>query len=110
MAKVKRNVKRKYDNIDDLITKIDNYFNDCDLNSVPYTIPGLALYLDFPSTEALWNFEHRDRLAGCGDAIKKAKLRVENQLLNKAITSNAAGSMFTGRKMITPASRPFRLR
>lgn len=95
---------KKYKDIKTLEAKIEAYFKDEDkkaqgqqlptvtkkgkdkegeetptagLLEGTYTISGLALYLGFNSTAGLWNYEQSPKY---GDAIKRAKYRIENQL------------------------------
>lgn len=56
----------------------------------PISITGLALYLD-TSRETLCNYEDRDEFF---DAVKRAKLRVENFYEERLTFNNPTGSIF----------------
>lgn len=77
---------------DDLEDQIQGYFTYCDLEKKPYSITGLAVYLD-TSRETLINYEERPEFF---DAIKRAKAKCEswveeNAMLNK---TNATFAIF----------------
>lgn len=81
----------KFSDVDDLQKRIDDYFFNCDTNSKPYTITGLALALD-TNRQTLINYEDKDEYF---DTIKKAKSKceqyVEEYLFNG---KNVAGAIF----------------
>jgi len=79
---------KKYQSVKDLEKKIDSYFKD---NDHP-TITGLALHLGFTSRMALIRIEGYEK--EFSDAIKKAKLRVEQFYENHLLNSNCAGAIF----------------
>ena len=64
----------KFKSVEELQAKIDGYFAWADENEKPYTITGLALYLD-TCRQTLLNYQEKD---GYMDTVKRAKLRVEN--------------------------------
>lgn len=64
----------KFESVEQLESMIESYFIDCDDNEEPYTITGLALWLD-TNRETLLNYEERPEFF---DTIKRAKLRCEN--------------------------------
>ncbi len=71
--------------------KINKYFNDCDKNKKPYTLSGLALFLDI-DRKTLLNYSKKDKFF---PTIKKAKLRCEVYAEEKLFTSkNVAGVIF----------------
>jgi len=87
----------KFKTPEELQEKIDAYFDYCDSfqdsNGVPvkpYTICGLALWLDV-DRETLTNYEKRDEFFG---TVKKAKLRVEQQLEEKLHGNCVTGLIF----------------
>ena len=66
---------RKYTNVEELQDLIDEYFKMCDDNHRPYTITGLALYLDMDRKSLLrYEKEYDDEFC---HTIKKAKERVQ---------------------------------
>lgn len=80
----------KFKTLKSLQTKIDAYFKSCKPNKQnpqgePLTITGLALALD-TSRETLLNYEGREEFF---DAIKRAKLRVENFAEKQLFTSKS---------------------
>ena len=64
----------KFETVKQLETLIEAYFNNCDQEIKPYTITGLALWLD-TSRETLINYEERPEFF---DTIKRAKQKCEN--------------------------------
>ena len=66
---------RKYKNVEELQYLIDEYFSKCDEMGRPYTITGLALYLDM-DRKALLRYEKDYEDAFC-HTIKRAKERVQ---------------------------------
>ena len=49
----------KYNNLEELETGIDNYFDDCDTKGKPYTMTGLALSLNI-DVKTLTNYGQKD--------------------------------------------------
>ena len=64
----------KFQTVDELETLIEGYFTHCDMEKEPYTITGLALWLD-TSRETLLDYQGREEYS---DTIKRAKLKCEN--------------------------------
>lgn len=73
MASPKGNTKLKYD---DLVVKIDEYFDKCDNDKRPYTMSGLALSLGI-DRRTLLNYSKNEEFF---PLIKEARQRVEAQL------------------------------
>ncbi len=66
---------RKYKTVDELQQLIDEYFEFCDKKKRPYTITGLALYLDMDRKSLLrYEQDYEDEFS---HTIKKAKERVQ---------------------------------
>jgi hypothetical protein len=83
---------RKYQTLDELQSKIDSYFDECDSLKQPYAWTGLALFLGFTSCQALDNYIQRDEFS---DAVRRAKLRCENYAETLALTGrNPSGPIF----------------
>ena len=61
---------------------VNNYFDTCIEKKRPFTITGLCLHLD-TTRELLREYGEKKEF---GDAIKRAKLRVENYLEEGALT------------------------
>lgn len=81
----------KFDSLELLQLKIDDYFAWADNNKRPYTITGLALFLD-TSRETLMNYEAKEQYF---DTIKRAKLRVENYAEERVYSGQmVAGPIF----------------
>jgi len=66
---------RKYKNVDELQALIDEYFMTCDKLQRPYTITGLALFLDM-DRKALLRYEKEYEDEFC-HTITRAKERVQ---------------------------------
>ena len=66
---------RKYKNVEELQELIDEYFRCCDESHRPYTITGLALYLDM-DRQTLLRYEKTYEDEFCY-TIKRAKERVQ---------------------------------
>ena len=85
----------KYTNAEVMQKKIDNYFNECNLNKKPYTITGLGLALDM-SRQDLLNYSKKDEFF---DTIKRAKMRIENYLEEKLLSEGfSTGVIFNLKK------------
>jgi hypothetical protein len=61
---------------------IDKYFEDCDENNEIYTVTGLAMALD-TDRATLVRYGQKDAFY---NTIKKAKQKIENQMVNRALT------------------------
>lgn len=93
----------KFKSVDLLQEQIEEYFNKCDREERPYTVSGLAIYLDTDRATLLrWQDEENnykelseeDNIRLC-NTIKKAKQRIEayaeEQLFRK---TNVTGIIF----------------
>jgi len=84
----------KFKTVEELQAKIDSYFKDrVDESGTaikPVTITGLALHLD-TSRETLMDYQERDEFS---DAIKRAKLRIENYYEENLMTGKPTGPIF----------------
>ncbi|MBQ7139980.1 MAG: hypothetical protein IJO32_00580 [Bacilli bacterium] len=80
---------RKYSNVEELQYMIDEYFECCNQNHRPYTITGLALWLDM-DRKGLLRYEKDYEDEFC-HTIKRAKERVQEYveccLFKKGITA-----------------------
>lgn len=74
----------------ELVKKIDAYFAKCDKDKSPYTVAGLALFLDV-DTDTVRNYEKRDEFFG---TIKRAKQKIEESLEVKLHGNNVTGIIF----------------
>jgi len=84
--------KRKYETIEDMQKKIDNYFDYCEKNKKPFTVSGLAFALGL-SREQLNVYCKRENFA---DILKKAKARIEQYLEEKLVSGSCVtGVIFT---------------
>ena len=79
---------RKYQTVEELQKAIDFYFNTDD----HYTVTGLALSLGFTSRQAL--IVNEGYSPEFFDALKTAKLKVENFYEKHLTANNATGSIF----------------
>jgi hypothetical protein len=73
-----------------LLKKGLEYFAEQDKNAQPYTITGLANYLD-TSRETLMNYEERDEYF---DTIKKLKQKCEEYAEIRLFSSTPTGAIF----------------
>jgi hypothetical protein len=81
----------KFKTVEELQTKVKEYFETCDEKGKPYTITGLALSLD-TTRQGLMNYQERDEFY---DTIKKAKLQCENYAEEQLfVGKNTAGVIF----------------
>jgi hypothetical protein len=81
----------KFNSVEELQDKIDEYFQECDEKSRPRTITGLALALD-TTRETLLDYQDKDEYSY---TIKKAKLRCENFAEEHLFSGrNVAGAIF----------------
>lgn len=81
---------RAFKNVEEVEEKINAYFNYCEEKEKPYTMSGLAYYLEI-SRQTLVNYSNKDEYF---DTIKKARDRVQMQLEENAL-SNKANPTFT---------------
>lgn len=81
---------RAFKNAEEVKSKIDAYFNYCEEKEKPYTMSGLAYYLEI-SRQTLVNYSYKDEYF---DTIKKARDKVQMQLEENAL-SNKANPTFT---------------
>ena len=72
---------RKYQSVEEMVNKIELYFQDED--EKPFTVTGLALYLDL-TKEGFREYSHREEFSV---PIKKAKAKIEDHI-NKMMLKN----------------------
>ena len=77
----------KFQSVEELQKKIDAYFEDRDATGKPYTITGLALWLDQTSREVIMNYQNKDEYA---DTILRAKLRCQQYAEEQLFTAKSA--------------------
>ena len=81
---------RAFKSVKEVEEKINAYFNYCEEKEKPYTMSGLAYYLEV-SRQTLVNYSYEDEYF---DTIKKARDKVQMQLEENAL-SNKANPTFT---------------
>lgn len=81
---------RAFKSVEEVEEKINAYFNYCEEKEKPYTMSGLAYYLEV-SRQTLVNYSYEDEYF---DTIKKARDKVQMQLEENAL-SNKANPTFT---------------
>lgn len=81
----------KFKTVKELQEKIDAYFADCEETGEPLTVTGLALALD-TTRETLMDYQEKD--GGYSDAVKRAKLRIENAYEKRLIGRGNGGDIF----------------
>jgi len=92
-----------YDDPEEMEEKINEYFKLCDegreverydrkrqvvhtyKERIPYTVPGLALYLGFTGKNILQEYDKKPRFSG---TIARARSIIENQRVEKALTGD----------------------
>jgi hypothetical protein len=81
----------KFKSTKELSQKVDSYFDNCDSNTKPYTISGLALWLD-TSRKVLLEYEQKEEFS---NTIKKAKAKCEAYAEEQLFRArNVAGIIF----------------
>lgn len=81
---------RAFKSVEEVEKKINAYFNYCEEKEKPYTMSGLAYYLEV-SRQTLVNYSYKDEYF---DTIKKARDKVQMQLEENAL-SNKSNPTFT---------------
>ncbi len=82
---------RKLSSPEDLYTKADNYFDECEINNRPITLTGLIYSLGLSSRQSLGHYENREEFC---DSVRRVKLRVEMAYEEKLHGRNASGAIF----------------
>lgn len=72
----------KFESAKQMQELIDAYFKYCDENNEIYTVTGLAMALD---TDRITLIRYSSKDEFC-NTIKKAKQKIENQMVNRALT------------------------
>ena len=80
----------KFKSVKALQEAIDKYFEDCEETGDPLTVTGLALALD-TTRETLMDYQGKD---GYSDAVKRAKLKIENAYEKRLIGRGNGGDIF----------------
>ena len=86
----KRGRPLKFKSAAELEGKIEEYFAECVRTGEPLTVTGLALALD-TTRETLMDYQEKNDYS---DAIKKAKLRIENAYEKRLIARGNGGDIF----------------
>lgn len=83
----------KYKNVEEFEQKIKAYFERCELKELPYTMSGLAVWLDM-DRRSLVNYANRDEYF---PAIKRARAIIEAATEEKMIKGdlNVTGAIFS---------------
>ena len=82
-----------FSNADELQNRIDDYFENCDTNGKPYTIAGLAYWLEI-DRQSIYNYEAKAEYFG---TIKRARERILAYLEELLITDGKAGQIFVAK-------------
>ena len=77
----------KFPSVEELQKRIDDYFADRDVTGKPYTITGLALWLDQTSREVIMNYQNKDEYT---DTLLRAKLRCQEFAESQLYTAKSA--------------------
>lgn len=86
----KRGRPLKFKSAAELEGKIEEYFAECVRTGEPLTVTGLALALD-TTRETLMDYQEKN---GYSDAVKRAKLRIENAYEKRLIARGNGGDIF----------------
>lgn len=78
-----------YDTVEEMEIALKNYFETTPIGEL--TVTGLAIFLGFTTRQALLNYECKPEFI---DAIKKAKLRVENDYEIALRKNGRSGDIF----------------
>lgn len=78
----------KYQTAEDIELVIESYFQN---NASKPTVTGLALHLGFTSRQAILNYEAKSEFV---DAIKRAKLRIEQYYEEALFSKYTIGAIF----------------
>ena len=83
----------KYKNVEDLDNKIREYFERCEIKDKPFTMSGLALWLDM-DRRSLVNYAKRDEYF---PSIKRARTIVEASMEERMLMGefNVTGAIFS---------------
>lgn len=90
MAKDKGGRPLKFKTVKALQDAIDKYFADCEEMGEPLTVTGLAIALK-TTRETLMDYQEKD---GYSDAVKMAKLKIENAYEKRLIARGNGGDIF----------------
>jgi len=85
-----------YTEVEKLQAAADKYFEDCKSMKLPPTITGLTMALDFNSRQTLHEYEKDPKFS---DAIKRARLKVENSYEMQVRSKNPTGAIFVLKTM-----------
>jgi hypothetical protein len=79
--------------VEEMESRIAEYFADCDQRDVPYTIAGMAWFLGFCDRTALAEYETRPEFSS---TVKRARLKVEMQRSERLASGdgNKTGMIF----------------
>lgn len=90
MTKDKGGRPLKFKTVKALQDAIDKYFTDCEEMGEPLTVTGLAIALK-TTRETLMDYQEKD---GYSDAVKMAKLKIENAYEKRLIARGNGGDIF----------------
>ena len=79
----------KFKNVKELDKRVEEYFQYADKNNKPYTVTGLAIYLDV-DRKTITNYESHEEYF---PTIKRAKVRIENWLEENALMGGTNTTM-----------------
>jgi len=80
----------KFKTVEELQTKVDEYFDKQEKENKPLTMSGLALSLDI-DRKTLLNYSNREKYF---PTIKKAREKVEEWVETKLYSNNVTGAIF----------------
>ena len=77
----------QYTDVELFSNNCDEYFDICDRENRPYTIPGLAYHLGFIDRHAVINYQGKPDFAA---TVKKARMRIERQRIEKLVSGQGS--------------------
>jgi hypothetical protein len=75
-----------WESVEAMQAAIDAYFEESDVNELPYTVAGLAGALGL-TTEGLMNYQKRDDDERFFGTIKEAKQKIESNMISRALAN-----------------------
>jgi len=82
-----------YSNPEEMEEVIQDYFNTCDAQEEPYTVPDMAVFMGFTSRFSIQDYKNKPMFA---HTIKKALSKIEGQRVRNMVAGkgNVVGQIF----------------
>lgn len=88
--------KPKFSTPEEFDEMVDQYVADCETQSAPMTLPGLALFLGFADKSSLYQYQKRPGFEG---SVRRARTLIEEYVVKRSLGRNAAGAIFLLKNM-----------